>query len=417
MGNNERIDRMLSDVWGYSSLRPGQREAITAQVEGRDVLMLAPTGGGKTLTFQLPALLRQGVTIIVSPLIALMKDQVDNATKRGLCAVALNSSASATDRLRISAQIHSGICRLLYVSPERLALPNFQKFMKSIPVSAIVVDEAHCIAQDGPEFRPEYFGIAEAIAGLHIPIFACTATATRETEDIIIKALRMTDPVIIRGTFNRPNLYYEVRPKENDEISQLQALAGSLAGSGIIYRTTRAATDETATKLRRLNFNAMAYHAGMCPADRVRIQNDFLSGKIEIVVATEAFGMGIDKPDIRWVIHADIPKNVERYYQETGRAGRDGKPANCFFLFRRRDIPDTRRFIERTLNHENRNKMYTQFSEMLSYAQTNECRRRQLLAYFGEIVPNYCGNCDFCIAHTAQKHSIAVQFSLNKIKP
>ena len=213
---------------------------------------------------------------------------------------------------------------------------------------------------------------------------------------MIIESLGMRDPVIIRGTFNRPNLYYEVRPKEIDDISQIQALEGSLAGSGIIYRTTRSATDETASKLCGIGFKALPYHAGMSSEDRIRTQDAFLSGKIRVVVATVAFGLGIDKPDVRWVIHADIPKNIEGYYQETGRAGRDGKPASCFFLFSQRDIPLTRKFIDRALNTENRKKTYAQFLEMLSYAQTDKCRRQQLLNYFGEAAPDNCGNCDVC---------------------
>lgn len=396
MDTNERIDRVLGAIWGYSSLRPGQRAAITAQINGKDALLIAPTGGGKTLTYQLPALMRPGVTIVVTPLIALMKDQVDGARKRGIYAFALNSTTSKNEFIGISTMLHTRKCKLLYVSPEKLSTSTFKIFLKSIVVSAIVIDEAHCIAQDGPEFRPEYLQIAAAIEDLHVPVFACTATATRETEKIIIDTLRMKSPTIIRGTFNRPNLYYEVRPKEKDEISQIQALAASLAGSGIIYRTTRAQTHETAVVLRRIGFNAMEYNAGMLPVDRTRIQEAFLDGKVQIVVATTAFGMGIDKPDIRWVIHADIPKNIEGYYQETGRAGRDGDPASCYFLFRDMDIPLTRGFIERTLSVENRNKAYSQFLEMIAYAKTDKCRRQHLLKYFGEAAPDRCGNCDVC---------------------
>jgi ATP-dependent DNA helicase RecQ len=396
MDTNERIDRILGAIWGYSSLRPGQRAAITAQINGKDALLIAPTGGGKTLTFQMPALMRPGVTIVITPLIALMKDQVDGARKRGIYAFALNHNTSKEEYLSISTMLHTRTCKLLYISPEKLLTPTFKTFLKSIVVSAIVVDEAHCIAQDGPEFRPEYLQISEAIKELHVPVFACTATATRETETVIIDALRMKTPVIIRGTFNRPNLYYEVRPKEIDDITQVQALAGLMEGSGIIYRTTRAQTDETALKLRRLKLNAMPYHAGMLPMDRNRIQEAFLADKIQIVVATIAFGMGIDKPDIRWVIHGDIPKNIEGYYQETGRAGRDGDPASCYLLYSKRDIPITRGFIERSLNVENRNASYTRFLAMLLYAKTDKCRRQQLLNYFGETAPDRCGNCDIC---------------------
>ena len=414
MDTNERIDRILGAIWGYSSLRPGQRAAITAQINCQDALLIAPTGGGKTLTYQLPALMRPGVTIVITPLIALMKDQVDGARKRGIYAFALNHSTSKEEYLSISTMLHTRTCKLLYISPEKLSTPTFKKFLKSIVVSAIVVDEAHCIAQDGPEFRPEYLQIAEAIKEHHVPVFACTATATRETEKVIIDALQLKTPVIIRGTFNRPNLYYEVRPKEIDDISQIQALAGSMEGSGIIYRTTRAQTDETATKLRRLTLNAMPYHAGMSPVDRIRIQDMFVSGKVQIIVATIAFGMGIDKPDIRWVIHEDIPKNIEGYYQETGRAGRDGNPAKCILLFSKRDISLTRGFIERTLSVENRNKTYTQFLEMLAYCKTDKCRRRQLLNYFGEAAPDRCGNCDVCIHHAAQMFSTQAGKMLNE---
>jgi ATP-dependent DNA helicase RecQ len=387
---------VLKKFFGASEFRPGQKECIDNFLLGKDVLAILHTGAGKSAAFQIPAILRPGLTIIISPLIALMKDQVDNATKRGICAVALNSSLNLQDRVKISTQIYSGICKLLYISPERLSLPMFQKLLKSIPLSAIVVDEAHCIAQDGPEFRPEYLRIGTVIKELHVPIFACTATATRETEKIIVDALGMKNPVIIRGSFNRANLYYEVRSKEIDEIKQIYALVSSLEGSGIVYRSLRSSTDETALKLRRMSLNSMSYHAGMLPVDRSRVQEDFLSGKTKIIVATIAFGIGLDKPDVRWVIHADIPKNIESYYQETGRAGRDGKPASCYLLSSVRDIPMTRKFIDRSLNVENRKKTYAQFLDMISYVQTNKCRRQQLLKYFGEAAPDYCGNCDVC---------------------
>lgn len=388
---------MLQAIWGYSSFRPGQRPAIEAQIAGKDALLIAPTGGGKSITYQLPALMRPGVTIVITPLIALMKDQVDGARKRGIYAFALNHSTPKEAFHTISILLHTRACKLLYVSPERLAQVKFHEFLKSIKVSAIVVDEAHCIAQDGPEFRPEYLMIAETIKALQVPVFACTATATRETEKVIVDALGMKTPTIIRGTFNRPNLYYEVRPKEIDEISQICTLAASLEGSGIIYRTTRDQVEEAAVKLRRMHLSAMPYHAGMIPMDRTRIQDAFLSGKIQVVVATIAFGMGIDKPDIRWVFHADIPKNIEEYYQGSGRAGRDGKPSKCLMLFSKRDIPLTRGFIERTLNTENKKKTYAQFLKMLEYAQTDKCRRQQLLNYFGEVAPDNCGNCDICL--------------------
>ena len=325
-----------------------------------------------------------------------MKDQVDGATRRGIRAIALNSSTTPIERVMISAQIHTGICKLLYVSPERLAVPKFKKFLTSVPVSAIVIDEAHCIAEYGPEFRPEYHRIGETVKGLNIPVFACTATATRETEKTIIESLGMTDPAIIRGTFNRPNLYYDIVSKEIDEITQLAQLVRGLPGSGIIYRTTRSSVDDTAIKLSLLGFDAQPYHAGMQPADRARIQDEFLSGKIRIIVASIAFGMGIDKPDIRWVIHADIPKSIEGYYQETGRAGRDGMTAWCYFLYSKRDIPMIRKFIDRTLNMVNRKKAYMQFLEMVAYAETKKCRRKQLLNYFGESAPDRCSNCDIC---------------------
>jgi ATP-dependent DNA helicase RecQ len=359
---NKAIDEVLRGVWGYDSFRPGQRSAIEAQVAGKDALLIAPTGGGKSITYQLPALLRPGVTIVVTPLVALMKDQVDNAAKRGICAFALNHSTPPDEFRRISILLYLCECRLLYISPERLSLPTFQNFLKSVRVSAIVVDEAHCVAEYGPEFRPEYLMIAAAIKSLNVPIFACTATATKETEDIIIRALGMINPVIVRSSFSRPNLYYGIREKRHDFTRQIAEIAKMLGGDGIVYRATRAMTEETNLRLRRLGFNCYTYHAGMTPESRSKIQDGFVSGKIEIIVATIAFGMGIDKPDIRWVIHADIPKNIEE-----------------------------------SLNVENKKKAYQQFLDMISYTETKKCRRQYLLNYFGEETTDRCGNCDVCI--------------------
>lgn len=391
----QKPEQVLESVFGHSEFRPGQKECIEASLSGRDCLAILPTGGGKSIIYQLPALLKIGTTLVITPLISLMQDQVQAAQKHGICAIALNHATPRHEANKNSNLLHSGRVKLLYVSPERLSFPAFQEFLGRIIISGIVVDEAHCLAEWGPEFRPAYLKIGDIIKQLRAPVTACTATATPDTQKEIISGLGLKDPLIYRASFERKNLFYSVVKKRDDEFQQIAEIAGQ-GGAGIVYRSTRYQVEETCRQLVHHGINALPYHAGVAPEIKERNQAIFMKNDGTVIVATIAFGMGIDKPNVRWVIHADIPKNIEGYYQETGRAGRDGKQAFCTFLFSERDIPATRQFIDRQTNEKNRQKQYQQFLEVLSFAKSNQCRTKQILSYFGQKLSGPCDHCDNC---------------------
>ena len=389
----------LKTTFGYGAFRPLQREIIEAALADQDVFALLPTGGGKSLCFQLPALLRPGLTVVVSPLIALMKDQVDQLQAAGVAATYLNSTLSADEaRSRLSG-LHRGEWRLLYVAPERLMLDNWQANLKAWNVSALAIDEAHCISEWGHDFRPEYRQIAklrDLLPG--VPVMALTATATGRVRDDIIKHLRLTGPHTFVASFNRPNLSYRVIPKDQPAKQIINFVRTRETESGIIYCASRATAERVAESLAGRGFLARPYHAGLDAAERSRNQELFLRDETRIICATIAFGMGINKPNVRWVIHHDLPKNIEGYYQETGRAGRDGLPGDCLLLFSAGDIAKQTHFLEEITNAHEQAIARAQLRQIVHYAESSSCRRAELLNYFGETFPlDNCGACDNCL--------------------
>ena len=389
----------LKTTFGYGAFRPLQREIIEAALADQDVFALLPTGGGKSLCFQLPALLRPGLTVVVSPLIALMKDQVDQLQAAGVAATYLNSTLSADEaRSRLSG-LHRGEWRLLYVAPERLMLDNWQANLKAWNVTALAIDEAHCISEWGHDFRPEYRQIAklrDLLPG--VPVMALTATATGRVRDDIIKHLRLTGPHTFVASFNRPNLSYRVIPKDQPAKQIINFVRTRETESGIIYCASRATAERVAESLAGRGFLARPYHAGLDAAERSRNQELFLRDETRIICATIAFGMGINKPNVRWVIHHDLPKNIEGYYQETGRAGRDGLPGDCLLLFSAGDIAKQTHFLDEITNAHEQAIARAQLRQIVHYAESSSCRRAELLNYFGETFSlDNCGACDNCL--------------------
>ena len=398
MPSLEELLHSLHTVFGYDGFRPLQREIIETSLGGRDVFALLPTGGGKSMCFQLPALHRAGLTVVVSPLIALMKDQVDQLQAAGVAATYLNSSLdSATARSRL-AGLHRGEFRLLYVAPERLMLDNWKENLRAWNVACLAVDEAHCISEWGHDFRPEFRQIAQLRDLLpDVPVIALTATATERVREDIVKHLRLRNPAIFVASFNRPNLAYKVLPKDEPLKQIIDWVKRREDESGIIYHASRAAAERTAEALAARGYSAKPYHAGLEATERARNQELFLRDETKIMCATIAFGMGINKPNVRWVIHYDLPKNIEGYYQETGRAGRDGLPGDCLLLYSGGDIAKQTHFIDEMTDAAEQQRARTQLRLMSHYAEGTACRRRELLAYFGETFPlDNCAACDNC---------------------
>ncbi len=389
----------LKTTFGYGAFRPLQREIIEAALADKDVFALLPTGGGKSLCFQLPALLRSGLTVVVSPLIALMKDQVDQLQAAGVAATYLNSTLDADEaRSRLSG-LHRGEWRLLYVAPERLMLDNWAANLKAWNVTALAIDEAHCISEWGHDFRPEYRQIAKLRALLPgVPVMALTATATERVRADIIKHLQLRGDVTFVASFNRPNLSYRVIPKDQPAKQIIDFVRARETESGIIYCASRATAERVAESLAGRGFSARPYHAGLDAEERNRNQELFLRDEIRIICATIAFGMGINKPNVRWVIHHDLPKNIEGYYQETGRAGRDGLPGDCLLLFSAGDIAKQTHFLAEITDEHEQAVARTQLRQIVHYAESSGCRRAELLDYFGEKFPSAnCGACDNCL--------------------
>lgn len=395
----KQIHDALHQIFGFRSFRPNQAEIVSALLANRDVFAVMPTGGGKSLCYQLPAHLLDGLCVVISPLISLMKDQVDSAQANGLRAEFLNSSLSGSDRARVFRQLGQGDLDLLYVSPERFAMPEFLEVLKAATISFFAIDEAHCISEWGHDFRPDYLLLAKIIPEFpDAAVAAFTATATHQVATDILTKLGLRDPHLTRASFDRPNLFYQVVPKDNVELQILQFLREHQGESGIIYRTTRKSVEATATFLQEQGVHALAYHAGLTPKQRKENQDRFNRDEVEVVVATIAFGMGIDKSNVRFVLHGDLPKNMEGYYQETGRAGRDGEPAHCRLFFSRGDIVRIRYFIGQIENLEERKVAEQQLFKMVRYCESNVCRRKSLLGYFGETYPKEnCRTCDICM--------------------
>jgi len=391
---------LLKQYFGYTSFRPLQEEIIRDSLAGKDVFALLPTGGGKSLCFQLPALARDGLTVVVSPLIALMKDQVDALQASGVAATFLNSSLNAEESRKRLRGLHTGQYRLLYAAPERLMLSGFLSDLQKWNVKLIAIDEAHCISEWGHDFRPEYRQIADLRKHFpDVPFMALTATATGRVREDIIAHLQLREPKTYVASFNRPNLTYRVLAKSKPYDQVFEFLRARPNDSGIVYCQSRKAAESVAEKLNEDGIKAKPYHAGLTPEERSRHQELFLRDNVRVICATIAFGMGINKPNVRFVIHHDLPKNVEGYYQETGRAGRDGLPSECVLLFSAGDVVKQTGFIDEKPDPQEQKIARTQLQQMVHYAECAVCRRVELLRYFGEDseVDN-CGACDNCLS-------------------
>jgi ATP-dependent DNA helicase RecQ len=388
----------LKKHFGYDEFRPLQEEIVKDALAGRDVFALMPTGGGKSLCFQLPSLLRNGLTIVVSPLISLMKDQVDALQTSGVPATFLNSALDRNEAVARLRQLHRGEYRLLYVAPERLMLDTFLERALNWNIVQIAIDEAHCISEWGHDFRPEYRELKKLRRHLpDVPIMALTATATERVRADILKQLALRDPLCYVASFNRPNLSYRVVPKSAPYQQLLAFIRGRPNDSGIVYCASRKAADSLARNLSEDGVKAKPYHAGLTARERTQNQELFLRDDVRVITATIAFGMGINKPNVRFVVHHDLPKNIESYYQETGRAGRDGLPSECVLLFSASDVVKQTHFIDEKSDNEQR-VAREQLRQMVHYAETRECRRATLLKYFGQAYDqSSCNGCDNCL--------------------
>jgi ATP-dependent DNA helicase RecQ len=397
--NSSALD-ILQSVFGYPSFRGEQAAVVEHLNEGGDALVLMPTGGGKSLCYQIPALLRQGTGIVVSPLIALMQDQVDALREAGVAAAYLNSSLGAEEQREVERQLLAGELNLLYVAPERLLTARFLDQLERTEVALFAIDEAHCVSQWGHDFRPEY----RELAILHqrfpqVPRIALTATADARTREEIVERLSLRHARQFVSSFDRPNIGYRVGLRHNAKRQLTEFLQGHQGESGIVYCLSRRKVDDTAEWLAELGVEALPYHAGLEAATRAKNQQRFLREDGVVMVATVAFGMGIDKPDVRFVAHLDLPRSIEGYYQETGRAGRDGLPAEAWMIYGLSDVVTMSQMIAQSESADERKRVERQKLEsLLAYAEATDCRRQLLLGAFGEIYPGPCGHCDNCIA-------------------
>ncbi len=410
---------VLKQYFGHDAFRPGQEALVDAALSGRDVLGIMPTGGGKSLCYQVPALLLPGVALVISPLISLMKDQVAALAAAGVSAAFLNSSQDLEESRQVWGAVRRGACRLLYVAPERLENQRFAELMASQDIRLVAVDEAHCISQWGQDFRPSYLEIADFVSALpRRPVVAAfTATATARVQEDIALRLGLRDPVRVVTGFDRPNLYFDVqRPGRRKLQALLALLEGRRGKSGIIYCATRSKVERVCEALEAQGFSATRYHAGLEEAERRSNQDDFQYDRRQIMVATNAFGMGIDKSNVSFVIHYNMPKNLESYYQEAGRGGRDGEPADCILLYSDGDVATAKVLLSRDGQGPDPQEL-ERLGAMVDYCKTAECLRGRILAYFGQPHPDRCGNCGSCRGvYTQADVTVQAQMILSCIK-
>ncbi|WP_051259670.1 DNA helicase RecQ [Epilithonimonas tenax] len=393
---------ILQQFFGYNNFRLEQANAVENVISKKDTFVLMPTGGGKSLCYQVPALVLEGTAIVISPLIALMKDQVDALRVNGIPAAYINSSMSAYEQNETLNQLKNRKLKLLYVAPEKLSADNgaFLKLLNDIHISLFAVDEAHCVSHWGHDFRPDYLflnGIKNQFP--KIPIIALTASADEITRKDIIKQLNLNEPLVLVSSFDRANIKYFVQPKQSVLQNIIQYLNEHPNDSGIVYCLSRKGTEEMSNKLKENGISSAFYHAGILSVDRAKVQEDFLKDKIRVIVATIAFGMGIDKSNVRFVMHADLPKNIESYYQETGRAGRDGLPSEAILFYSNADVTKLRRFAMIEGNEEQSELMLRKLQQMSDFAEMQKCRRQYLMEYFGEKHDGNCNSCDYCLSN------------------
>ena len=400
LGNSQtkkEAKKILKSVFGYDSFRENQEDVITAIMSGKDVFTSMPTGGGKSLCYQIPGMIFDGLTVVISPLIALMKDQVDDAISKGIPAAFLNSTLKKEEISGIYSRLHKNEIKLLYLSPERLAVEGYIDRLHAFKVAFFAIDEAHCLSEWGHDFRPDYLFLSNIRDNFpDVPMAAFTATATHKAQDDIIRLLKLNMPLIVRASFDRKELNYQVRPK-TEVLSQISAFVKNHPDeAGIVYRISRKDVEKTASHLKNRGIKALHYHAGLTKDERTKNQELFNRDEVDVIVATTAFGMGINKNNIRYVIHGDLPKSMEGYYQETGRAGRDGLDSTCVLFFGTGDIAKQNYFIDQIEDPQEQVKCKKNLNSLLRFSTVNVCRRKQILEYFGEAHNGECGNCDVC---------------------
>ncbi|MBU1121168.1 MAG: RecQ family ATP-dependent DNA helicase [Candidatus Omnitrophica bacterium] len=411
--------KTLEKYFGYTDFYPLQEDIISNVLDCHDVLALMPTGAGKSLCYQLPAVMKEGVTVVISPLIALMKDQVDDLRSMGIPAASINSTLDYNQSSEIKSQLIKKEIRLLYAAPERIMIPDFFTFLQQLNISLIAVDEAHCISEWGHDFRPEYRKLNLLKTNFPgVPLIALTSTAIPQVQNDIVNQLNMAAPKIYRSSLDRKNLFYQIRPKKEMYQYLLSYIKNRPKDSGIVYCQSRKSVEKFADKLQRDGIRALPYHAGLSSDTRTENQEKFIKDDVEVIVATIAFGMGIDKPNIRYVFHCDMPKSIEGYYQETGRAGRDGLNSDCILFFSYSDKIKHEYFIRQIEDKQYRQIAYKKMRDMINFCESKKCRRTDLLNYFGQKYNQHnCDMCDVCAPRNITKFALRQTPEPKSLKP